>query len=79
MCDDSGAAVHCKSVGSGQQAHNSGLYYILTTQYAGDMLLTRLYEGRFDADEFRLFLLQAIHFALLLGHTSVLVHDIHPK
>ena len=42
------------------------------------MLLTRLYEGRFDADEFRLCLLQAIHFALLLGNTSVLVHDIHP-
>ena len=66
------------SMGSGQQAHNSGLYYILTTQYAGDMLVTRLDERRLDADEFRLCLLQAIHFALLLGNTSVLVHDIHP-
>ena len=70
------------SVGSGQQAvsdhYNSGLYYILTTQYAGDMLLTRLCEGRFDADEFTLCLLQAIHFALLVGNTSVVLHDIHP-
>ena len=70
------------SVGRGQQAvsdhDNSGLYYILTTQYACDMLLTRLCQGRFDADEFTLCLLQAIHFALLLGNTSVVVHDIHP-
>ena len=75
QCTASPASI---SMGSGQQAHNSGLYYILTTQYAGDMLVTRLDERRLDADEFRLCLLQAIHFALLLGNTSVLVHDIHP-
>ena len=55
------------SVGSGQQTvsyhYNLGLYYILTTPYACNMLLTRLCEGRFDADEFTLCLLQAIHFA----------------
>ena len=62
------------SVGSGQQAvsdhYNSGLYYILTTQYAGDMLLTRLCECRFDADEFRLCLPQAIHWLCMTSTPS---------
>jgi hypothetical protein len=61
---------------SGGWINGHGSYYILSTQYAGDMLNKRLEENLLTPEEHCLGLLQAIHFTLLLGK-EILVDDIH--